>query len=143
MNRNRLGKILRVLMVICLTLNVGIQALDGYMKGDLSKLGWSAIIMGAAVVMAILSRKYWPDQAVLASTGTFTPRAIAFRDLIGLYAMGIGAGTFAVSAALMFARGDGTAELYVGVAVINTLGAFIIGRRTLRKIPALSNERPA
>jgi hypothetical protein len=143
MNRNRLGKILRVFMVICFTLNVGIAVLDGYTKGDLSKLGWYAITMGAVVLLAMLCRKYAPDQAVFASTGTFTPRAIAFRDLIGLFAMGIGAGAFGASALILHGRNNGMAAMYVGVALMSIAGAFVIGRRTLRKIPSLSGESAA
>jgi hypothetical protein len=140
MNRATIAKTFRILVMIVLALNIAVYAADSYIKGELSKLGWFVIIMGVGSVLTMLTRKHWPDQQIVATTGTFTPRAIAFRDLIGLFVMGIGAGSFATSALFLLGRNNGMAGLFAVVALVSAAGAVVVGRRTLRKIPSLSNE---
>jgi hypothetical protein len=64
-----------------------------------------------------------------------TPQSIARSDIIGLASMSFSAGLLLMVAMMYFTKGDSLAWIFAGCTVVMMGAAFVIGRRTLHKIP--------
>jgi hypothetical protein len=63
-----------------------------------------------------------------------SPRSIVRRDLIALASVSFSAEPLLMGAMLYFTKGDWLGWIFAGCAVVMMGTAFVVGRRTLRKV---------
>jgi hypothetical protein len=67
--------------------------------------------------------------------GMPAPKSSARREIIGFACFSFSTGMMLTTAMMYVAKGDEVAWLYAACAVLMLRAAFVMGRRTLRKVP--------